>query len=55
MRPVLEVIGEAPTIETFTAFYSPVMTTTLVAFLAIFDFAPNFYAELSGFADRQFY
>jgi len=41
--------------EMFTSWYQPVMITFLVSFFLTFDFCPNFYAELTGFADRQFY
>jgi sterol O-acyltransferase len=55
MLPVLEMIGEAPTINTFTSFYLPIMLAYLVCFFLAFDFTTNLYAEISGFADRQFY
>jgi hypothetical protein len=45
-------IGEAPTIDTFPSFYLPIMLAYLVGFFVAFDFTPNFYAEISGFADR---
>ncbi len=41
--------------EMFTTWYQPVMITFLCTFFITFDFSPNFYAELTGFADRQFY
>ena len=31
------------------------MISYYVCFFLVFDFVPNFYAEVSGFADRQFY
>lgn len=55
MLPIFKVIGEAPIVEVFTSFYLPVMLVVLISFLLLFEFATNFYAELSGFADRQFY
>jgi len=34
---------------------APVMITYMLICFTCFDFAPNFYAELTGFADCQFY
>lgn len=43
------------TVECFTSWYQPIMISYYVGFFLVFDFTPNFYAEMSGFADRQFY
>ncbi len=39
----------------FPSWYLPIMTLYFSMFFLIFDFILNFYAELTGFADRQFY
>ena len=41
--------------EIFPSLYMPIMMMYYIGFFVTFDFAPNFYAEFSGFADRQFY
>jgi len=41
--------------ELFSSWYQPIMFSYFVGFFLLFEFAPNFYAELSCFADRQFY
>lgn len=43
------------TFDVFPQWYQPIMITYFVGFFVVFDFAPNLYAELSGFSDRQFY
>jgi hypothetical protein len=43
------------TFDLFPSWYQPTMISFYVAFFLIFDFCPNFYAEISGFTDRQFY
>ena len=43
------------TFEVFPSWYQPIMISYYVCFFLVFDFVPNFYAEVSGFADRQFY
>ena len=48
-------IGDAPMVESFSYFITPIMLSYTFGFLVAFEFATNFYAELSGFADRQFY
>eukprot|EP00347_Sterkiella_histriomuscorum_P001500 403371796 len=44
-----------PTIEVFSAFYIPFLMLYFGCFFVIFEFASNLYADMSGFADRQFY
>ena len=41
--------------ELFPSFYVPSMSLYFIGFFVVFDFAPNIYADMSGFADRQFY
>jgi hypothetical protein len=43
------------TFEVFSSWYQPIMISYYVSFFLVFDFVPNLYAELTGFADRQFY
>lgn len=43
------------TYEVFPSWYQPIMISFYVSFFLLFDFTPNFYAEISKFADRQFY
>ncbi|CDW86947.1 mboat-domain-containing protein [Stylonychia lemnae] len=42
-------------LELFSSFYVPIMMMYFTCFFIVFDFACNFWAEVSGFADRQFY
>jgi len=53
--PIIEAMKTANQIQIYTAFYLPAMTVYFVGFYTLFDIAPNFYAELSGLQDRQFY
>ncbi len=39
-------------LELFTSWYQPILITFMVGFFMMFDFTPNFYAELYKFADR---
>ena len=48
-------LGKGQIVVLFAEFYLPVMVQYMICFLLIFEFVANFYAELSGFADRQFY
>jgi sterol O-acyltransferase len=41
--------------DDFYIYYIPIQFLYYSGFFIIFDFVPNFYAELTGFADRQFY
>eukprot|EP00347_Sterkiella_histriomuscorum_P012811 403367139 len=41
--------------EIFPYFYLPTMSIYFIGSFVAFDFACNLYADLSGFADRQFY
>jgi hypothetical protein len=53
--PSFEMFGEINAIESVSSFYFPMMGLYLLMFILLFDFATNFYADISGFADRQFY
>ena len=53
--PIIEAFRTANQVQLFSAFYLPAMTVYFVAFYIVFDIATNFYAELSGLEDRQFY
>lgn len=33
----------------------PIMSAYYITFIIVFDIVTNFYCDLSGFADRQFY
>lgn len=41
--------------DSFFNWYLPIMTLFFTLFFIVFEFCLNFYAVLSGFADRQFY
>ena len=47
--------GFYATLYNLASWYIPIMTLYFSMFFLIFDFILNFYAELTGFADRQFY
>ena len=46
---------DVSTSEVFPAFFLPILMIYFAGFFVIFEFACNIYADLSGFADRQFY
>lgn len=52
MYPNLEIIGEVSAVLFIPYWYPLIMMITLVVFLNMQDFFPNFYAELFGYADR---
>jgi hypothetical protein len=55
IKPCLELFGEINAPIAITNFYFPMMGLYLIMFLLVFEFMTNFYADISGFADRQFY
>ena len=56
MIPLSNLLGNGvPVIEIFSAFYLPILMIYFGCFFIVFEFIPNFYADLSLFADRQFY
>lgn len=52
LMPSFEMFGEINAIEAVVTFYFPMMGLYLIMFILLFDFATNFYADISGFADR---
>lgn len=54
--PLIHLFYEGVEIQDlFPSWYTPIMLLYFVNFFLVFDFIPNIYAEVSGFADRQFY
>lgn len=43
------------TLDLFPSWYIPILVLYYSVFFIAFEFCLNFYAELTGFADRQFY
>ncbi len=51
--PLVHVLMDGVEIkELFSCFYIPIMLSYLVLFFVCFDFICNFYADISGLADR---
>ena len=51
--PLIELFYEGvDTIDVFSSWYIPIVLSYYIGFFLIFDFVPNFYADLTGFADR---
>ena len=56
LRPLCDLFYEGvSTPLLFPAFYIPILMVYFVGFFVVFEFSCNLYADLSGFADRQFY
>ena len=55
LLPLVCLFYEGASADLFVSWYLPIVTLYFSVFFLIFDFCTNFYAELSGFADRQFY
>ena len=53
--PIIEALEDGNKFHLFSAFFLPGMIAYFVCFLIVFELATNFYAELSGLEDRQFY
>ena len=53
--PLIQVLGEADIVELFTECYAPVLLLHLTISTTLFELSTNFYADMTGFGDRQFY
>ena len=55
VHPVLQQVSERPLLDLFVDLLLPCLCSTILLFFLVFEYLLNWAAELTRFADRQFY